>query len=111
VFIKVLGLTRTEYGLMMFSVSFCYILGTFMCRRLVPRFGVRRAVALAAILTIIGGTTLGVLGWLGVHSLWALLLPFLVFMLGHGVHQPCGQSGAIGPFPQAAGAASALNGF
>jgi DHA1 family bicyclomycin/chloramphenicol resistance-like MFS transporter len=33
------------------------------------------------------------------------------FMLGHGIHQPCGQSGAIGPFPQAAGAASALNGF
>jgi MFS transporter, DHA1 family, multidrug resistance protein len=32
-------------------------------------------------------------------------------MLGHGVHQPCGQSGAVGPFPRAAGAASALNGF
>jgi DHA1 family bicyclomycin/chloramphenicol resistance-like MFS transporter len=34
-----------------------------------------------------------------------------LFMLGHGIHQPCGQSGAVGPFPQAAGAASALNGF
>jgi DHA1 family bicyclomycin/chloramphenicol resistance-like MFS transporter len=32
-------------------------------------------------------------------------------MIGHGVHQPCGQSGAVGPFPQAAGAASAVNGF
>jgi MFS transporter, DHA1 family, multidrug resistance protein len=32
-------------------------------------------------------------------------------MLAHGVHQPCGQSGAVGPFPYAAGAASALNGF
>jgi len=32
-------------------------------------------------------------------------------MLAHGVHQPCGQSGAVAPFPQAAGAASALNGF
>jgi DHA1 family bicyclomycin/chloramphenicol resistance-like MFS transporter len=39
------------------------------------------------------------------------MLPFYLFMLGHGVHQPCGQSGAVGPFPQAAGAASALNGF
>jgi len=29
----------------------------------------------------------------------------------HGIHQPCGQSGAVAPFPQAAGAASALNGF
>ena len=40
-----------------------------------------------------------------------LLLPMALCMLGHGVHQPCGQSGAVGPFPQAAGAASALNGF
>ena len=39
------------------------------------------------------------------------MLPYYVFMLAHGVHQPCGQSGAVGPFPQAAGAASALNGF
>jgi MFS transporter, DHA1 family, multidrug resistance protein len=37
--------------------------------------------------------------------------PFYIFMLGHGVHQSCGQSGATGPFPQAAGAASALAGF
>ena len=32
-------------------------------------------------------------------------------MLAHGVHNPCAQSGAVGPFPHAAGAASALNGF
>jgi DHA1 family bicyclomycin/chloramphenicol resistance-like MFS transporter len=46
-----------------------------------------------------------------VQSVWAVLLPQCLFMLGHGIHQPCSQSGAVGPFPQAAGAASALNGF
>ena len=45
------------------------------------------------------------------HGAWAIMGPFYLFMLGHGVHQPCGQSGAIGPFPGAAGAASALAGF
>ena len=34
----------------------------------------------------------------------------LLYMLGHGIHQPCGQAGAVGPFPHAAGAASALSG-
>ncbi len=111
VFIRVLGLSRTEYGLVMFCVSVLYILGTFLCRRLLHRFGVRRAVALAAVLTLAGGTLLGVLALAGVRSPWALLLPMGLFMLGHGVHQPCGQSGAVGPFPHAAGAASALNGF
>ena len=32
-------------------------------------------------------------------------------MLAHGIHNPCGQSAAVSPFPQSAGAASALNGF
>src|SRR6185369_10031141 len=40
VFIKVLGLSRTQYGLLMFSMAFVYLMGTFLCRRLLPRFGV-----------------------------------------------------------------------
>ncbi|HEX9718188.1 MAG TPA: multidrug effflux MFS transporter [Ramlibacter sp.] len=111
VFIKVLGLTRTQYGLVMFSMALAYILGTVLCRRLLPRFGVRRSVAFAGVLTLTGGTLTGVLALAGLHNGWAIMLPFYLFMLAHGVHQPCGQSGAVGPFPQAAGAASALNGF
>jgi DHA1 family bicyclomycin/chloramphenicol resistance-like MFS transporter len=111
IFIGVLGLSTTEYGLAMFSVSFVYILGTFACRRLLPRFGVRRSVALAAVLSLAGGLLTAGLAWAGVQSIWALLLPLYLFILAHGVHQPCSQSGAVGPFPGAAGAASALNGF
>lgn len=111
VFIKVLGLSKTQYGLLMFSTSFAYILGTFLCRRLLPRFGVRRSVAIAGVLTLTGGTLMGALALAGLHNSWAIMLPLYLFMLGHGVHQPCGQSGAVVPFPQAAGAASALNGF
>ena len=108
VFIQVLGLSKTHYGLLMFSMSASYILGTFICRRLLLRLGVRRTVALAALV-------LALLAFLGSTSTWygpwAIVGPFYLFMLGHGVHQPCGQSGAVGPFPQSAGAASALNGF
>ena len=111
VFIKVLGLSKTQYGLVMFSMCFSYLLGTFACRRLLTRFGLRKTVALAACLSLLGGTLMGALAWAGVSNIWAVMLPYFIFMVGHGVHQPCGQSGAIGPFPQAAGTASALNGF
>lgn len=111
VFIKLLGLTRTQYGVVMFTMAFVYILGTFMCRRLLPRFGVRRSVAIAAAFTLTGGTLCGVLALAGLHNGWAIMLPYYLFMLAHGVHQPCSQSGAVGPFPFSAGAASALNGF
>lgn len=111
VFIRVLGLSTRQYGLVMFANSFIYLLGTFLCRRLLRRFGVRRAVAIAGALTLAGGSTVAVLAFAGVQSAWAIELPFALFMLAHGIHNPCGQSGAVGPFPQAAGAASALNGF
>jgi MFS transporter, DHA1 family, multidrug resistance protein len=111
VFIKVLGLGRTHYGLVMFSMCFAYLAGTFVCRRLLPRYGVRRSVSIAACLTLSGGILMAAATWAGLQNVWVILLPYYLFMLGHGVHQPCGQSGAVGPFPQAAGAASALNGF
>jgi DHA1 family bicyclomycin/chloramphenicol resistance-like MFS transporter len=111
VFIRVLGLTTTEYGVVMFANSFVYLLGTFLCRRLLVRWGVRRAVAIAGALTLSGGMVMAALALAGVQSWWAIELPFFLFMLGHGIHNPCGQSGAVGPFPKAAGAASALNGF
>jgi MFS transporter, DHA1 family, multidrug resistance protein len=111
VFIKVLGLSKTQYGLLMFSMAFTYLLGTFLCRRLLSHFGVCRTLAIAGGLSIAGGTLMGVLALAGLHTSWTITLPFYLFMLGHGVHQPCSQSGAVGPFPQAAGAASALNGF
>ncbi len=111
VFIQVLGLSNTSYGALMFINSLFYIFGTFLCRRWLPRFGVQKSVALAAFFTLAGGTGMGLLAYLGVGSVWAIMVPQVIFMIGHGIHQPCSQSGAIGPFPKAAGAASALNGF
>jgi DHA1 family bicyclomycin/chloramphenicol resistance-like MFS transporter len=111
VFIKVLGLSRTQFGLVMFSMSFVYIAGTFLCRRLLPRVGIRRSVAIAGALTLCGGTLMGVLAMAGLQNGWAIMLPFYLFMLAHGIHQPCSQSGSVAPFPQSAGAASAMNGF
>jgi DHA1 family bicyclomycin/chloramphenicol resistance-like MFS transporter len=111
VFIQVLHLSKTQYGLVMFVMSFTYFLGTFLCRWLLPRFGVRRSVVIAGGMSLSGGLLMAALAWVGVLSMWAILLPFMLFILAHGINQPCSQSGAVGPFPGAAGAASALNGF
>jgi DHA1 family bicyclomycin/chloramphenicol resistance-like MFS transporter len=111
VFIRVLGLSVTEYGLVMFVNSLLYVLGTLLCRRLLPRVGVPRAIAIAGALSLTGGTAMGLLALAGLQSVWTIMLPQCLYMVAHGVHQPCSQSGAVGPFPQAAGVASALNGF
>jgi len=115
IYIQVLGIGTTQYGFLMFSVSFSYLSGTFLCRRLLARLGVRRTVAVASAMSLSAGTAMGLFAYLGLssgpHGAWYITLPFYLFMLGHGIHQPCGQSGAVGPFPRQAGAAAALNGF
>ena len=111
VFITILGLTKTQFGMVMFFTSISYVTGTFICRRLLLRFSVQRTTAIAAFISLSAGTLMGVLAWAGLVNVWAILLPLGLFMVGHGIHQPCGQSGAVGPFPQSAGAASAMNGF
>jgi MFS transporter, DHA1 family, multidrug resistance protein len=111
IYIDVLGLSAQAYGLAMACASSSYLAGTFVCRRWVPRYGMAGAVGRGAAFTLAGGGLGALLAWGGINAVWAVLLPQCLYAFGHGVHQPCGQAGAVGPFPQAAGAASALAGF
>ncbi len=104
------GLSQSAYGLVMFSMSLCYISGTFVCRRLLTRLGLRRTIAVAGALSLTGGLGLALGSWLEIGSIWAVALPFWLYIMAHGIHQPCAQTGSVAPFPQAAGAASAWSG-
>ena len=115
VLIEALGLSKLAYGAAMAFGSLLYIFGTIACRRLLVRRGIRRTVFAAGGLTFTAGLLMAALAWLGWgqpwYGAWAVMLPQYLFIVAHGVHQPVGQSGAVAPFPQMAGAASALNGF
>ena len=111
VFVQVLELSKALFGLVLFASSGVYILGTLLCRASLPRWGLRRTLQLASSLSASGALLMAGFAYLGWASVSTLLLPYLLMMLAHGIHQPISQSGAVGPFPQAAGAASALSGF
>ncbi len=115
VFTRSMGYSKTAYGFFMLSMSLSYIVGTFWCRWMLRRTSVQRTVAVAAILSLAGGVSMAGLAHAGQGQDWygaaSVMGPIYLFMLGHGVHQSCGQSGAVSPFPDRAGTASALNGF
>lgn len=110
VFIDVLGSSRVGYGFIMLTNSAAYVSGTFLCRRLLARHGLRGAVRIGAYFTLAGGLSMAALSLAGVHTVWAIVLPQWIYAIGHGIHQPCGQAGAIGPFPEKAGTAASLSG-
>lgn len=111
VFIEVLGLSRATYGLAMAANSLSYLAGTFICRRLLASHGLRRTVFIAGWFSLVGSLSALLLAEAGIASVWSVLLPQCVFCMGHGLHQPCAQAGAVGPFPDKAGTAAALSGF
>jgi MFS transporter, DHA1 family, multidrug resistance protein len=111
VFINMLGTSRAAYGLILATSSMAYVLGTVLCRRLLLRYGLRGAVKRGAWFSLTGGVSMAVLSLAGVHTVWAIVLPQFLFAVGHGVNQPCGQAGVVGPFPDKAGTAASLSGF
>ncbi len=111
VLIRLCGVGAAQTGALVSLGSLSYIVGTLIARRWIARRGLAVAVRRAAAFSALSGLLFLVEAVLALHHPAAVVGPMLVFALGHGVHQPCGQTGAVAPFPQAAGLASALAGF
>ncbi len=111
VLIRVLGFSPTQAGGVISLCSASYVAGTLLARRWIARHGLAHAVVRAAGFSALACVLQLAQAWLDWRSVWAVMLPVVVYSVGHGVHQPCGQTGAVAAFPAAAGQASALAGF
>ena len=113
VYIGALGLSRLACGAILAGNSLFYVGGTLLCRRLLARYGLRPTVAIGGAFSLAGGLATALLSIVGAHqlSVWIAIAPVWLFMIGHGIHQPCAQAGAVGPFPDKAGTAASVSGF
>lgn len=111
IYVEYLGLSPVAYGWVPASGSLMYLLGTTWCRKLLTRWSPLRAVQWGSQLSLAGALVELAGGVWMPHNMWPLLLGHWVFALGHGIHQPCGQAGAVGDFPHLAGRAVAWSGF
>jgi len=111
VYIEVLGSSPVVYGAILSSGSLSYIVGTLLCRYLLATRGLRGTVAVGGFFSLFGGLSMAGLALAGVHEMWAIALPQALYAVGHGIHQPCAQAGAVGPFPEKAGTAASVSGF
>lgn len=111
VLMRTLGQSATAYAFSFSTMVAGYLVGTLFCRRLLPRHGMQRTIAIGASLQALSGIVMAALALAGVHVPAAIAGPMFFYGLSHGIVQPPSQSGAIAPFPGNAGAAAALLGF
>lgn len=111
-----IGLRPDQYGFCFAAVAGGYMGGALTAGRLTRRLGIDRLIRLGSAVAACGGATLFAIGWSGVapHGIAgavAIVAPMMLCIAGIGLVLPNAMAGAIGPFPQMAGAASALLGF
>lgn len=111
VLIGVLGVPEEYFGFCFAAVVLGFMSGALVAGRLTLRLGGDRLILLGATLAALAGTFMAGLVLAGLPSVTGIVGPFALVMAGIGLIMPNAMAGAIGPYPQMAGAASALMGF
>jgi len=110
VLIRVFGVPTAWFGACFAFVVSGFLLGTLVCRRLLPRLGLPRTLRAGTILSATAGIAAAASALAGVQHYAALLVPMFGFLFAHGLVFPCAQAGATSAFPERAGAAAGLFG-
>lgn len=109
-FIAGQGMPPAHYGYVYGIAVLGLLAGNVACRRLLPRFGIVGIVRAAALLALAGALGFAVAARGASPSVPALLLPFCVYMMAHGMLMPCIYAGVAAGLPARAGLAIAVLG-
>ena len=105
------GLSPVRYGLSFGMVVLGYMAGSFLSGRLTQRLGIARMIVLGLAVGTGGGLLGLALTLAGADTVPAIVGPVALVMVGAGLVLPNAMAGAIAPFGEMAGTASALLGF
>jgi len=106
-----LGVSTQEFGFMFAGVMIGLVTGATLSTRFSPQFGLQKSMLVGIIASTLGGWAMAI-SWLIDANHWmAIILPMTVVMFGMGILRPNSIAGAISPFRDMAGSASALIGF
>jgi MFS transporter, DHA1 family, multidrug resistance protein len=105
------ALSPFEFGVAFAVGSLGYMSGTSLAARLVMRFGIDHTLGVGAGAMAAGGMAMAGAVAFGLTSAVSLVLPMAIYLAGLGMLLPQSIAGAMTPFPERAGAASALLGL
>lgn len=110
-FIGGMGMSPDAFGLLsIFNVA-GFVLGSLAAARLSGRFSAELMVKAGLLLVLAGGGIMVGLALGGAWSIAAIIGPMMIFLAGMGIVMPNAMAGAMAPYPESAGASSALLGF
>ncbi|MEQ9545616.1 MAG: Bcr/CflA family multidrug efflux MFS transporter [Marinobacter sp.] len=111
VLIDFLGVEPEHFGLFFACIVVGYVTGNLTAVRLGSRLVPDQILVRGLTVAVVGGSIMAGLAIAEIYTVWAVILPQALFMVGVGMVLPQTMAGAMANFPQMAGSASALFGF
>ncbi len=108
--IEVLGVPTAWFGYCHALGVSGYMVGTLVCRRLLPAHGIARMLHLGSMIALLTGIGFAVSVLAGFAHWSQVLLAEFSMMFSYGFIFPIAQSSAVTPFPRQAGTAAGLMG-
>ena len=111
IFIERYGVSPALFGLIPCFTVFAVFAGGFSAPRLAKKWPGFKPIILGLAMMVVGGTAMLAISHAGNPGMYTVLGTLLFFLYGMGVVNPLATVFALRPFPEQAGAASALIGF
>jgi DHA1 family bicyclomycin/chloramphenicol resistance-like MFS transporter len=108
---NIYGLSPVSYGLSFGAMITGYIGGTLTGARFTLRLGIEHMLVIGSSTAFAGGVLMVALSMTSLPPVAAIIVPMILYTYGVGVTMPQSMAGALTPFPEIAGTASALMGF
>lgn len=109
-YIRVFGLTATQYGWSSLIIAFSYLIGGLLVNKLAKRIGIRQLLFIGTLL-LVGGGLLMLFEYFFNHvSLLTVLLPSSIYVIGARIVIPNAIAGSMEEFRHLSGSSSALIG-
>ena len=107
VFIGILGVPAEAFGFCFAAAIVGFIIGAKIAGHITDR---QRAMAIGTVFNAVFGIVLLIPVLTGIETVWTILVPMVLYLIGMGLVLPHAQAGAVGDFGRIAGTASSLFG-
>ena len=108
IFQDVVGVSPVIYGVIFGFVSLGYVSGTVIARKLSNKFHLNTLIFIATLFCFVGSSILFLFALFNFISIFVILFPVIIIMIGIGIIFPLTQVGMMDIFPKMLGIASGL---
>ncbi len=108
VFQDIIGVSPVKYGVIFALVALGYVSGTILARKFSNKFHLNTLIFIATLFCFVGSAILFLFAVFNLISVFVILFPVIIIMIGIGVIFPLTQVGMMDIFPKTLGIASGL---